>query len=348
MNRRFLTSVLLAVLLPACDTADDNMKPGQERTQANEAAITARMIALISEHMPRSSQGDLQRFNQAKSLACLDARFQVDANLPSAFQHGLLQPGARYATTVRFANAVTQDDRDKDFRGASLKLHGTPGTPLWGEPGTTDFLFNSYPVLFAANPEDFLDFIEASANDQRWRYFLNPAHWYSLAIVLRGREQIDSPFDIPYFSTTPYRLGGEDSAVKYALLPCGDQPHFRGDDHPDALTQAIARQLETGDACFRFAVQPQGDPADMPIENASQEWDTDQSAWQAVATVNFHSQTVAAAGQDPQCEQLRFNPWQATEEHRPLGGINRVRRAVYAEAGQFRIDSNREHSNAQE
>jgi hypothetical protein len=29
------------------------------------------------------------------------------------------------------------------------------------------------------------------------------------------------------------------------------------------------------------------------------------------------------------CEHLSFNPWRCLPEHRPLGGINRARKAIY-------------------
>lgn len=78
-----------------------------------------------------------------------------------------------------------------------------------GEPGQQDFLLNSYPVLFAADPGDFLDFIEASRDGRLWRYFINPGHFYSLGIVLKGREEIENPFAIDYWSTTAfYRTEG--------------------------------------------------------------------------------------------------------------------------------------------
>jgi hypothetical protein len=38
---------------------------------------------------------------------------------------------------------------------------------------------------------------------------------------------------------------------------------------------------------------------------------------------------------------MSFNPWQSLAEHRPIGGINRVRRAIYAETAQFRGEENR-------
>jgi hypothetical protein len=30
-----------------------------------------------------------------------------------------------------------------------------------------------------------------------------------------------------------------------------------------------------------------------------------------------------------ECEAMAFSPWNALAEHRPMGGINRLRRAVY-------------------
>ena len=36
------------------------------------------------------------------------------------------------------------------------------------------------------------------------------------------------------------------------------------------------------------------------------------------------------------CENLSFNPWHAVEDHRPLGGLNRIRKAVYEEIAVYR------------
>jgi len=36
------------------------------------------------------------------------------------------------------------------------------------------------------------------------------------------------------------------------------------------------------------------------------------------------------------CENLTYTPWHALPEHRPLGGINRVRRAVYESLAELR------------
>jgi hypothetical protein len=40
------------------------------------------------------------------------------------------------------------------------------------------------------------------------------------------------------------------------------------------------------------------------------------------------------------CENLAFNPWRSLPEHRPLGGINRVRKDLYQELAKFRHQRN--------
>ena len=49
-----------------------------------------------------------------------------------------------------------------------------------------------------------------------------------------------------------------------------------------------------------------------------------------VATLRIPSQRVKPLNESAsECERASFNPWHALAEHRPMGGINRLRRAVY-------------------
>jgi len=79
-------------------------------------------------------------------------------------------------------------------------------------------------------------------------------------------------------------------------------------------------------------VQFQKDPVRMPIEDASVEWKKSDSDFRKVATVRIPAQVL---GSDEMrafrasCEDLSFNPWHTLAEHRPLGGLNRLRRAAY-------------------
>ena len=339
----YFSVLCLCPLLLACGPGDSGLQLGEERLSPNEAENTAAMIeAIKAVSLQRYPEGIVQRFNQSKTLGCFDGVFAVPQGLEPALQQGIFVAGASYPAQLRFANATSEDDRDKDFRGLSIKLHNTPGVALWGEAGQQDFLLNSYPALFAADPGDFLDFINATRNDQLWRYFANPGHFYSLGIVLKGREKIDNPFAIRYWSTTPYRHGNDtSSAVKYSVRPCSPETRtIAVEKHRDFLRDVMREQLREGDACFAFMVQFQIDPDSMPIENAAVEWDESLSPFVKLAEIHIDGESTSAAT-TRNCEAMTFNPWQSLAAHQPLGGINRTRKPIYAEIGQFRDQQNR-------
>lgn len=316
--------------------------PGEERIGENEAEIEDAMIAAIETiALNEKAAGIVPRLNQNKTQGCLDAEFTVADGLEEQLRHGIFAEPATYPARIRFANASTNDDREKDFRGMSLKLFDVEGEPLWGEAGEQDFLFNSYPALFAENPKEFLAFVDASADDALWKFFINPLHWDAVTILLKGREVITSPFDITYWSTTPYRLGPDESvAVKYSARSCSaissDMP---GSPHAFYLRENMRLHLQEGEACFDFMVQFQGNPETMPIEDASVIWDEEISPFIKVATLTIENQQFNDSDSLLSCEGMRFNPWQSLPEHRPLGGINRVRQRVYEEAGDYRVQN---------
>jgi catalase len=338
-----LCSLLLGALLGACGPADTGLQLGEERLSPNEAEKTAAMIeAIKAVSLQRYPTGVVERFNQSKTLGCFDARFSVSAELPRELQEGIFIAGASYPAQLRFANATQEDDRDKDFRGLSIKLHGVPGAPLWGNAGEQDFLLNSYPALFAGTPEEFLDFVEASRDGALWKYFINPVNLDSLWILFRGRKNISSPLAIRYWSTTPYRFGRSASAaVKYSVQPCGTLPDTSADNgDADYLSRAVRRQLAQAPACFDFMVQFQTDPHEMPIEDASVIWDESAAPFQTLARISIDRQEPEVGQSANQCEQLSFNPWQSLAEHRPLGALNRIRRQIYADMADFRNSRN--------
>ncbi len=332
------------VLLSACGPGYETLPPGAEQVSVEEARITAAMVdAIKAVSEQRHPDGLVRRFNQSKGLGCLDATFTVKPGLPANLRQGVFSSVRSYPARLRFANASEEDDREKDFRGLSIKLREVDGEPLWGVSGDQDFVLNSYPALFAGEPDDFLAFIEATRDDRRWRYFLNPSHLYSLPILMKGREVIDNPFAIRYWSTTPYRLGDDPAvAVKYSVRPCEEGTLAPGNDSTaDFLTDAMRASLAAGPVCLEFMVQFQGDPAEMPIENAAVTWDEDSAPFTPVATLTIEDQPFTDATAVAACETMRFNPWQSLAAHKPLGGINRVRRPVYAEIGDYRAEQNR-------
>jgi hypothetical protein len=152
------------------------------------------------------------------------------------------------------------------------------------------------------------------------------------------RHADPSPLQTQYWSEVPSLLGSR--AVKYMVRPSpkNGAGSSTAEDSADFLRAAMAAHLTAGNlpASFEFCVQLQSDPATMPIEDATVEWD---SPWIPVATVQISAQTFDTKAREAFAENLSFTPWHALPEHRPLGGINRARRAVYEMSSRFRHES---------
>lgn len=302
------------------------------------------MIQLIKEiQNNRDPGGKVTRFNQGKSLGCLDAEFEVEDNLPPDLAIGLFRKPGRYESQVRFASASTFDDSEKDLRGMSIKIFGVGGESLTGINGEQHFLLNSYPALFVDTPETFYKFIQATYKDERWKFFVNPldSHFKSLWIIYKARANHTSPFDIRYWSTTPFALG-DGNTVKYSVKSCSSVTS----ELPDSLTEnylrdAMEQHLSRAVVCFDFMVQLQTNDKDMPIEDASVIWDEEDSAFRKVARIKIEPQDFRGSKALAACEKTDFSPWQSLPEHKPLGRMNQVRKKVYSVISRFRHGENR-------
>ena len=310
----------------------------------NEASID-QLVAEMTQRVKAITLAEVEnnvipRFNQVKTVACVQAEFRVHEDIPSELQQGIFsQPGV-YPAMLRFANATNIDDSKKDIRGLSIKLSDVDGPILWGKPGVQDFLLNSYPALFVATPEDFLSFIRARQDDKKFSFFFNPfdSHLKSFWIVTKARKKHLSPLDIRYWSTVPFRLGETSGqVVKYSVTPCSNhtttEPVNGGENQ---LRSAIKSHLRQESACFHFGVQKQTDPIAMPIENASVIWNEKDSPFQTVASITIKNQDFDNPESLASCERSSFNPWQSLTAHEPLGRMNEVRRLVYENAAKLR------------
>lgn len=334
--------LLCAQFLIACSDSEARV----ENIDKLAAEMSQRVVATTA----MEKRGEtIPRFNQPKTVACLTGEFAVADDIPEALRHGVFEKPETYPVTARFANATKWDDSEKDLRGLSLRVSDVEGDTLWGEPGLQDFLFNSYPALFVATPEEFLGFMrarQAKLDGDRFsivKFFLSPfdPHIKSLMTVLKARKKINSPLDIRYFSTVPSALDGtldtqsspgtDTQAVKYAMTPCSDYKTEKTvQPGENQLRAALNAHLDNAPACFAFGVQVQNDPNKMPIDDASVIWDEEDSPFVPVATVTFEQQAVDDPAAIEACENSQFNPWQSLPAHTPMGRMNAVRKAVYA------------------
>ncbi len=107
---------------------------------------------------------------------------------------------------------------------------------------------------------------------------------------------------------------------------------------PSAELEAMKQHLAGDEASFDLMVQFQKDPQDMPIEDATVEWDPEESPFVPVAQLRVPRQDFDTAESMSACESSAFDPWHCLAEHRPLGNMNRARRRIYQEMARLRAE----------
>ena len=106
------------------------------------------------------------------------------------------------------------------------------------------------------------------------------------------------------------------------------------------LREALIRTLSEDDVDFDFMVQLQKDPHRQPIEDASIEWKESETPFIPVARISIPRQKMDSEAQLAFADVLSINPWHCLPEHRPLGIINRSRKAMYYEMARLRQKMN--------
>jgi hypothetical protein len=262
----------------------------------------------------------------------------VQPGLPAALAVGLFAKPRSYDAVVRYSNGTqVQDDRKGDARGMAVKVLGVDGPKLLGDEAgarTQDFLLITSPVFFVRNGRDYVGFQKAISGGT-----LSAASWLALhafhetpiLLAIQNRK-VSNPLNTRYWSTVPSRLGAQQ--VKYSTVPCAGST-FAPDAATgiDLLRENMQAHLNTRAACFDFKVQLRTQPAKMPIEDATIEWKESAAPFTTVARIEIPAQQ---AEQGEACEQRSFTPWHSIAEHKPLGGIQRMRKSIYQEISTLR------------
>jgi len=311
----------------------------EETVAPDEAALATEFVAFLkraSAARKRGPNGRMLRFNQGRTTGWVDAELTVPENLPDTLRVGLFAVSGTHRALIRFANATTSSDRDRDTRGMAIAVFDAVGANL--TPGQTrqDIVLNSHPVMPAPDAREFLALLRANEAGGLRRIIYFATHRRSSAIALASRQHHSCHLDIPYWSTTPYAFGSG-RAVKYMVRPTSG----RASELPRRLTDtylhdALAAHLSQRDASFELLVQFFVDEARTPIEDATVEWTEAHAPWHAVARIRIPGQAVNDPTRDPRDEQIAFNPWHALAEHRPLGSMNRARKEIYRALSEFR------------
>lgn len=322
----------------------------EEREDPREADLFRRFVEHDSSYhrkdYPETKRPARRRLH-VKSHGCVHATFRIDSGVPAQLRHGLFAEPKEFPAIVRFSNGLrlAQSDQERDARGMAIKLFTVPGKKvLDDEPDATthDFTLLNAPRFFVRDPFDFAEFsraVDETGNPIRFLFGLNPFRWKlreTLALV-QATRMIDNPLAERYFSQSAFRLGP--LAVKYHARPLNTEL-CRPPAGPNSLRAAMIEQLGSGSIDFEFGVQVQCDPVAMPIEDTLTAWSEELAPFQRVATLHIPAQRFATSERDAYCEHLSFTAWHCLPEHRPLGGINRMRLHAYRASQQLRHQLN--------
>ncbi len=307
-----------------------------EAVPAGESEALRVIVDAIERGMRTAAQtAPARRDVHPKAHGCVRATFRVLDSLPDALRVGVLAAPRVFQAWIRFSNSsgTPQPDKAGDGRGMAIKLLDVAGSAST----TQDFVMINYPAFFVRNAADYVAFQTASP---AWRFFFpgfNPLN-FRIHELLAARgitsQTVRNPLDIRYWSMTPYRFG--DQACKFSARPAGPASPFTAADAPDFLRANLARHLAAQGASFDFLVQLRAGADDMPIEDPTIVWPEASAPFVKVATIDIRPQGFETPADMAFCENLSFAPWHCMDAHRPLGGINRVRRAVYETASRLR------------
>ena len=276
-------------------------------------------------------------FHAKSTLAVEDAELRF-LDLPADLQAGFAQPDAAYPTVVRFSNAsgTGQPDFKPDLRGVALRIKVSPEEQH-------DLLMTNFPVSHARDAHQFVKFANATAGGRlsqalgvaRLVLLFGPSETKRmLRNVLTGsRRKIRSVATETYWSRGAIRWG-DTLAVRYLLRPAPETmpaPEPPADD-PEYLSHEVGRRLAAGDVRFELCIQRFKDAKSTPIEDTAVAWSERVSPPEPVAVLTIGRRDLGAVGADAVAgaiDAMAFNPWNTTDSFRPLGNLNRARKAAY-------------------
>ena len=143
-------------------TTTTSLRLAEEIVDPAEARINAEFVAFLKAvSLRRYPTGPVQRFNQGRAAGCVSAQFTVLDTISPEHRVGIFAAPRTYDAWIRFANASSQSDREKDVRGMGMRVAGVSGENLTPGESRQDFVLNSHPVMVAANTKDFLELLKA-------------------------------------------------------------------------------------------------------------------------------------------------------------------------------------------
>ncbi|MBK5542900.1 catalase family protein [Pseudomonas sp. TH05] len=332
----------------------------QEQIPSGEAAMTQGIIQTAVRIVDQHREGTRYlRDAHAKAHGCVKAEVRVLEQLAPELRQGVFaEPGKTWQANIRLSNgnAYPQFDSIRDARGMAIKLLDVAGPQLLkDQPLRTeqDFVMFNHPNFFVSDVAEYAQNVAAQADGKKVLAFFpgwDPRSWQvrHLFIALATLSPAPtSPTQTTYFSVSPYKFGSANAKFRVAPDPASCPSYelpAQNQDLPNFLRSALTQQLSTDRvaACYVLQIQRQDPSKYMPLEDTSIEWRESDAPFETVARVRIAPQDFDTPAQNLACDNQSFNPWFGLEEHRPIGGINRLRKAVYEAVSDYRHSRNAE------
>lgn len=307
----------------------------EEELKETKALAEMMMAAQLKSKAAGGARSVDRAFHKKAIAAFKGAELRFEDDLPSDLQVGFAQPKARYPATVRFSNASsqTQSDEDKDLRGLAVRVSEAEGIDH-------DLLATNFPVPHARNARQFVVFAHAVSGGRvskliglvRLCFVLGFSETRRmLGNVREALRTCESVAQESYWSRGAIAWGNE--AVRYTFKPTQGAPSVVGAfAGASRLSSEYAARQAHGEIIIDLYVQRFVSEEQTPIEDAAHEWDELVSPPIKVAELILPQRdlsTPEALAEALEIERMGFNPWNTTQDFRPLGNLNRARKAAY-------------------
>lgn len=322
-----------------------------EQLLEHEDAVIEETVELMRSTMAKSFEKHRHATSgtHAKSHGVLTGTLRVLDDLPPELAQGMFASPTTFEVVLRLASEPGQidDDTARRARGAALKVLDVPGEKLRDGWPSHDWLFNTWPVIPDGDAATYLTAIR-----QRERHAGHHLR-ATVTTLARVRDPQATLFDRTpnihalahtYYTQSAFRYG--DHVAKLRLAPATDEmralveQEVSRNDPPGVLRDWVSAFMAHSPARYTLDVQLRTSD-DMPVEDASVEWDEAVSPYRTVAVVDLPPQeTYSPARRVYADDVLGGRPWWGLSAHRPLGSINRVRRRAYEELGAWRHEMN--------
>lgn len=328
------------------------------------------MIDGIVDALHRNNERAFKRHQHAirdahsKGHGVLRGELTVYSGLDDDLRQGLFANPATYPVIARLSSTAPEirSDQVHGVRGIAIKVLGVQGPRARDEfPGSShDFIMVNSPTFPFKDVRDYLasmGFAAKLAQTPDFALKLNNTVLRGIGALLRplriklppkvalfAREN-EHLLGQTYHSASPLRYGKY--VAKISVWPLSSSvtqltdaviaPRTGYDAHADA----VAEFFRNNTAEYEMRVQLCTDPAVMSIDDATVDWPERLSGYQRVAKLTFPPQNPASPARRVYGDDvLSFNSWNGLADHRPMGGINRLKFKVYRASSKFRHDKN--------